>query len=294
MNKFSVSLMLLLSGFAVAADAELVVNVRASVAAGNGYQDYYADVIRLALEKTKPKYGSYQIDFLPEWSWFHERVLAAAIRNEYTNILVEVSYDPALTKNNSLSYVPIPVDGGMFGYRVCFVNPAIADEVERAKSVSDLLRFSHAQGVGWADTSILRDNGFKVTEIGNYTSIYKMLVAGRVDFFCRGISQIKPEYDLNKEELPALIYNRSFIFYYPLPRYFYLNKRNLEAKNRLTEGLSLAFKDGSLERLWRKHNQENVDYLNLKNRKVFVLKNPLLENFPDDYKRYFFPPTVDQ
>jgi hypothetical protein len=272
--------------------AEFVVTLRAGPSENSRYQEYYAALVKLALEKTRPHYGGYRIDVLPRWSWFHERALAAAIQNSYPNLLIEVSYEEKLTASGDLTYINFPTDGGIIGYRVCFVNPAIKDELKKVKSLEELRKYNYAQGVGWADTTVLRSNGFNVIEISNYESIFKMTVAGRVDLFCRGANQLKLEYDEFKD-IKNIAYYESFMFAYPLPRFFYTNSKNKLAKKRIGDGLKIAYKDGSFKKLWLAYNQQNLDFAKLKQRKIYRLTNPLIKNLPEDYKQYFIDPMND-
>ena len=158
--------------------------------------------------------------------------------------------------------------------------------------MKDLHRYSIGQGVGWVDSEILRANGLKVIEVSNYESIFKMVIAGRINLFCRGANQLQAEVEEFKS-LTNLTYDESFVLVYPLPRFFYLNAKNTVAKERIQTGLQIAFKDGSFKQLWKKHYQSSVDFSKLGQRKHIYLENPLLKNLPPDYKQYFMNPVSE-
>lgn len=284
---FKLLIVLVLLIFVPVAHAELVVSYR-TPATNSTYHTYYTKLIVLALEKTKPKYGDYRMLGAPP-NASTLRSLGTVATDMYPNLVIEFNYDDSLATVNTINYIEIPLDGGIFSYRVCFVNPRIKNNVALAKSLDDLRKYSIAQGVGWADSDILRANGFNVIEIANYDNIFKMVVAGRVDLFCRGANQIKPELEEFKD-LTQLTYDESFVFYYPLPRFFYINKNNQLAKQRIEEGLRIAFNDGSLKKLWNEEYRENIHFVKLHQRKVFRLQNPLIKNLSLDYERYFFDP----
>lgn len=282
-----VALILILLVLIPSAQAELVVSYR-TPATNSTYHDYYTKLIALALEKTKSKYGDYRMIGAPT-NASTLRSLGNVAGDIYPNLLIELSYDEALNHIDAISHIKIPVDGGIFGYRVCFVNPKLKNEVAQAKNLNDLRRYTIGQGVGWADNDILRANGFKVMEIATYENIFKMIVAGRVDLFCRGANQIRPELEEFKS-LTQLTFDDNFILYYPLPRFFYINSHNHLAKTRIEEGLRIAFNDGSMKKLWEEEYRESINFVRLNQRKIYQLQNPLLKDINQGYERYFFDP----
>lgn len=266
---------------------EFVVTYRTATDS-NSYHDYYNAAINLALEKTREEYGDYRTQGVIN-TGHTLRSLSDAVSDAYPNLLIEVGYDEKLTANGALTYIDIPIDGGIVGYRVCFVNPAIKDEITRVNSLNDLSKYTIIQGIGWVDTDIMRANGLKVKEISNYMGMFKMVAAGHADLFCRGANQLQAEYEEYKS-ISSLTYDESFALVYPLPRFFYLNSKNTLLKERMTKGLKIAFKDGSLRKLWNKSYQSNIDFSQLKNRKIWYLHNPFLNTLPKDYEQYFFNP----
>jgi hypothetical protein len=282
LSKLILYLLVLVTSFA-RSDEPLTIHHRPTE-----YHIYYNDIIRLALEKTKAEYGEYKMVAVS-----HEfntlRALSDVSLNVYGNMLIELGFDEDLNNSGNLTYINIPLDGGILGYRVCFVSPAQKQNVAKAKSLDDLKKFTVAQGVGWVDTKILRANGFKVIEVPIYNNIFKMITSNRVDLFCRGINQIKFEMEYFNN-IKGLDFDRSFVLVYDLPRFFYIHKDNILAKNRIEKGLQMAFEDGSLRALWEKYNRESIDYAGLSNRKVYYLNNPLLNALKPTYRQFFFDP----
>lgn len=280
-------LLLLLITIAPATWGELVVTYR-TPATISTYHSYYTRLLALALEKTKSKYGAYRMEGAPP-NASTLRSLGSVAGDTYPNLVIELSYEESLTQGSNISYIDFPIDGGIFGYRVCFVSPQLKQQIAKAKNLEELRKYSIGQGVGWADSDILRANGFKVVEIANYDNIFKMVAAGRVDMFCRGANQIKPELEEFKD-ITQLTYDESFVLAYPLPRFFYINSHNQLAKKRIEEGLRIAFRDGSLRKLWNEEYRANIALVKLQHRKVYRLENPFLHNLKPGYEQYFFDP----
>lgn len=290
MRKIFLSLGLILASQLAVAAVDFVVSYRTPVINDNTstYHDYYTALLKLALEKTRPTYGDYKMKGVPP-SMSLLRSLSDAVGNIYPNLAVEAGYEEKLTESGMLTYINIPIDGGIFGYRVCFTNAAIKEQLKTVNTIDDLRKYTIAQGVGWVDTEILRANGLSVVEISNFEGIFKMVAAGRIDLFCRGANQLQAEVEEFKS-LTKLTYDENFVLVYPLPRFFYLNAKNTLAKERIQAGLQIAFKDGSFKKLWQEHYQSNVDFSKLDQRKHIYLENPLLKKLSPDYKQYFMDP----
>lgn len=290
MRKIILSLGLIIASQTAVAASDFVVSYRTPVIRNttSTYHDYYTALLKLALEKTRPTYGDYEMKGVPP-STSLLRSLSDAVDNTYPNLAIEAGYEEKLTDSGMLTYINIPIDGGIFGYRVCFTNAVIKEQLKKVNSVNDLRKYKIAQGVGWVDTEILRANGLTVVEISNFEGIFKMIAAGRIDLFCRGANQLQAETEQFKS-LTKLTYDESFVLVYPLPRFFYLNAKNTLAKERIQAGLQIAFKDGSFKKLWQEHYQSSVDFSKLDQRKHIYLENPLLKKLPPDYKQYFMNP----
>ncbi len=282
---------------ALQARAEFVVSHRVPALVATTYYDYYVDLLKLAMEKSRPQYGDYRFEGVPSDA-NTLRALSDVVQNAHPNLVLEMGYEEKLTETGDLTYINFPVDGGIVGYRVCYLNPAIQHKITSKTTLDDLRKYTIGQGVGWADTAVFRHNGFKVIEVDRFPALFRMVAAGRIDLFCRGANQIIEDiYELTALEdssesksLTKLIVDQTFVLVYPLPRFFYLHSKNTLAKERIAAGLKIAYADGSLKQLWIKHYKASVDFVNLPQRKMFYLENPLLKNLPPDYKQYFFDP----
>lgn len=251
---------------------------------------YDIEVLRLALEKTRPSHGDYQLQAMPPASF--ARMLHSLRNNTYPNMLLEISYDEKLEESGELTHINFPIELGIIGYRVCFVSPAAKEPVSQVQTLDELRQFTMGQGVGWADLKILRHNGFRVTEVSNYTSLFRMVAGGRFDLLCRGVNELMMEY-LQYKDIGNLTYDESFVLVYRLPRFFYLSTQNEALKQRVEAGLKIAYADGSLQALWRQHNLQSIEFAKLATRKIFYLENPLIVNLPRDYEQYFYDPLTN-
>jgi hypothetical protein len=266
--------------------AEFVVSHRAPFTEGDKHHIYSTELLRLALEKTRKEYGNFALRPIPPRNY--ARALKAAVDDAYPNLIIETSYEQALTHHAKLDFINFPMDLGVLGYRVCFINPKLKASGKKITSLEDLRQYTFAHGVGWADTIIFRHNGLKVQEIDNYDGMFLMVIGGRVDFFCRGANEILGEME-QFSQLKELDIDEQFLLVYPLPRFFYLNGKNKLAKKRIELGLQRAYADGSLQALWRTHFLPSLALVDLGKRQVILLQNPLLDNLEVSFVPDFMP-----
>ncbi|WP_421273204.1 hypothetical protein [Aeromonas taiwanensis] len=252
--------------------------------------DYYRAAMQLALEKTRPEYGDYE--------------LLDAVRMNKARMRIEVQKPgkialfiidswPQERPHPEVSLLPFPIDLGILSYRVCFVGQDSAQALASVSSLAQLQGFSQGVGKGWRDADILRYNGFRVHEVSNYESLFRLVARGRVDLFCRGANEILTEWERHHPDLPELAVDNHLVLFYPLLHAFYSHANYGKERERLRLGLQLAWEDGSLKRLWRQHFQPSLAFTRLASRQMFSLANPLLPGSGADYKAYLYDPARD-
>ncbi len=245
---------------------------------------YELELLHLALNKTRDIYGDFEV--------VHSRLNPNVARsaqllefNARENGIRSFTYSEKLVKKHNLDYVRFPIYRGVLGYRTCFTSEKLAPALEHLKATEDLKQLIHAMGVGWQDEQILEENGFKVTSVPNFDSIFKMVAMGRVDLFCRGTSEVLYEY-IKYSHMQGLAYDRHIAIHYPIPMFFFASKENQELIQRITEGLKIAYKDGSFNKLWSKRFSGGIHFSKLYDRKIFYLDNK--NTFPIDFNYEVF------
>jgi hypothetical protein len=247
--------------------------------------DYDNQLLALALEKTKHEYGDFKLVPSPVMNFLRAENVAKT--NQLENFFFKQSYNEELAKD--LLFIPFPIDLGIVGYRVCFVSKSNSTKLAQINSLEDLKQLSHGQGAGWLDATLLRHHGFAVTEAANYEGLFRMVANNRFDLFCRGTNELLGEYNAHKD-VPNLTYDTRIAIAYPIPRFFFTAKQNTASAARIHKGLITAYNDGSLQSLWLKYYKESIDFVNLGERKIFYLDNPMLNGLDTDYKQYFYNP----
>lgn len=232
---------------------------------------YDWEVLRTALEKTRGKFGPYE---LRQASQFMSpaRVTTEAAGAGSINVFVRAT---STQLEQQFRPVRIPVDRGLIGYRLLLVRHEDLPRFAEVKSLDQLRSFSIGQGKGWVDVGILQAGGFKVVEGNNYDGLFSMLEVKRFDALSRSVDEALSEYDERHRRFGFEV-EPGIALYYPLARYFF-TRRDAEGEalaSRLEAGLETMLQDGSLQALFMTYKGPLIKRSGLARRRLFRIPNP--------------------
>ncbi|MBL3825515.1 ABC transporter substrate-binding protein [Marinobacter sp. MW3] len=240
------------------------------------YRNYDSPAIRalveLALKKT-PEYGDFRVIRSEELS--QGRALRE-LTDGQSRLVDIANVATSAEREEFLTAIPFPVDGGLLGFRVCVVLPESLPKFAGIKNLDDL-RASQiwiGQGSHWPDTPVLEANGIPVVTHSRYEILFGMLRNKRFDCFARGVSEVL--YDLEMEQDPNLVIEPNLLIAYPMPSYLFVGPNDQETAHRLQLGIERAIYDGSFSDFLRAYYARAVRDLNLDTRTVIALENPFL------------------
>tara|TARA_B110000008_G_scaffold81055_1_gene82749 strand:- start:279 stop:1145 length:867 start_codon:yes stop_codon:yes gene_type:complete len=172
--------------------------------------------------------------------------------------------------------IRVPLFAGLLGTRVPVIRKDALAQFDQIKTADDLKALIACQGDQWPDSDILEDNGYKVERVNKFELMYRMLRAGRCDYFPRGITEVYTEVDHQEDDL-VMAYDR-IILVYKFPMYFFVGKSNTELEQVLTEALYSYAASGELIEFMKNHETtRNVFPLSkYKDSLIFKLDNPSL------------------
>ena len=177
-------------------------------------------------------------------------------------------------REEQLLPIRVPIDKGLFGYRIAFVREQNKGVISGVKGLADLRAFSAGQGYDWPDTSILQGNGLRVTTSTANEGLFAMLQAGRFDYFPRSILEIWDETALASKQ--QLVVEDKVLLHYPAAIYFFVNKKDGALAQAIENGLYKAIADGSFDALFYERFGDVIKRANLRGRVAIALNNPLL------------------
>ncbi|WP_303595947.1 hypothetical protein [Marinobacter sp. 2_MG-2023] len=238
-------------------------------------------LVSLALQKT-PEYGDFRILRSQELS--QGRALRELAQGD--NRLLDIAnVATSVEREVFLTPVPVPVDGGLLGFRVCVVTAESLPLFEDIHSLADLREkgIRIGQGSHWPDTPVLIENKIPVITHSRYEILFGMLKNERFDCFARGVSEVLN--DLGVENDPELVIEPTLMLAYPMPSYLFVGPEDLATAHRLHLGMERAIRDGSFGAFLQQYYAAAVSTLNLDRRTMIVLENPFLSDESDNLGR---------
>ncbi|PCK03767.1 MAG: hypothetical protein COA42_19835 [Alteromonadaceae bacterium] len=245
-----------------------VVKIRA-----NAGPQYYYELIERALALSRDVYGDYGIE-LYAGAPSSARITEEVKQGDRLNLV----WAPALKSVygvDQLIPIPIPLLKGLSGFRVAIIhrdNQAAFGQIRDKLALNDMMI---GLEFGWAEVAIYEANGISVTT-APYTSLYPMLQVKRIGALPLGVEQAVSSLSKRRHKFPDLIIDSELLIRYPMPIFFFVSQSTPNLAIRIRYGLELMIKRGEMDELFKRSFKEEIKSLNLKNRRVISIKNPLL------------------
>ena len=235
----------------------------------NDNDKYSYELLKLALSYSNNKYQTV-VD--PAY----EKTLARTISEVESGVTDVMWTATDREKEKVILPIRIPLYKGLFGYRVLLVNKDNLSKFNNIETIDDLRKVTLGQGSSWADTKILEANGFNVVKTMKYPGLMYMVDGGRFDAFPRGVHE--PWEEIHTYSKLNLAVEPRLMLAYKMPFYLFVNKTNTELAADIERGFNQAIADGSFDKHFYANPsvQSAIKYANMRNRKVFELKNPSL------------------
>ncbi|MCU6433749.1 transporter substrate-binding domain-containing protein [Undibacterium sp. Jales W-56] len=179
--------------------------------------------------------------------------------------------------------IRVPIDKGLIGWRIPLLTQTNAELFCDIKSIQELSRFSAGQEFDWPDVRILKANHLPVETSTSYEPLFRMLKAGRFDYFPRSIFEINKELEIHQDL--NLHIDKYIVLHYPSALYFFVTPREPKMAKALQNGFEEMIKNGSFEKTFQKHLGSAIKKANIKQRIVIELKNPLLKTDKAPFNR---------
>jgi hypothetical protein len=175
--------------------------------------------------------------------------------------------------------IPVPLDRGMLGYRLCLVLRSRQDLLAGVRSAADLQKIVFGQGEGWMDVDLYHAAGIGTKWVRDWrdAEFVNQMEAGFFDVFPLGaeesLSFFLPHF---QKRTPGIVGDRHIVLAYPWYRFAWVSAK---AKNAgpvleaLQKGFRIIARNGSFEKIWRRHRRGLPDSF-FTGRRVVRLENP--------------------
>jgi hypothetical protein len=248
--------------------------------------DFPNAVLRAAMERTVPEFGPYRIEVAVA-AMERQRMFRALKDGDLVNV---AAYLANTQWTRELPYVPVPVDLGLQSWRVALIDAATQPMLNRLGGPAALKRLRAGVGSNWVTQRVLRENGFRIVTGGTYPGLFEMLMAGRFDYFPRGVNEVFGELDARRSQFPTMAVEERFLLHDRVPTLFFVSPQAPRLQRRLTAGMEALLKDGTLEAMMLKHYRQDLLRARLCERQQIELVNSELDPALVERKELWFDP----
>lgn len=289
MRSGALSAILLLLGFALPSNAQDTLEVGYTGTDSVNIKDdrnlYFIELLRQALARSGKPYKT----VMRVRGATHARQMQMVVDG-----LIDVLWDaPGPEVDKRLMPIEIPIDKGLIGWRIFFINADDQPLFAKITTAEELKKIPLGQVKYWHDTSILKANKFNLVETPSYSGTFKMLMSKRFNYFPRSIAEIWDEEINQKSMLTNVVIEKHLVLQYPIAYFFYVNPRNAILAKDIQQGLEAMLSDGSFDKLFQEYNGKFIANANLKNRHVIRVNNPFMpEETHRKFEHFWFNPET--
>jgi hypothetical protein len=198
-----------------------------------------------------------------------------ALKELNNSDIIDLTWSVTTTeRERSLTPVRIPLYQGFIGWRVFIINKINQEKFNKVNTLKDLSELLAVQRFDWPDYQIFIDNGLSVDGSLAFSQMYKAIENDLADYFPRAVLEATRELaSLNSKQL---VIEQTLLLKYPSSYYFFVAKNNHELADIIKKGFEKSLADGSYQLLFQQYFGSALEALNIKERKVFHLRNSLL------------------
>lgn len=243
---------------------------------------YFLELLELALSKSGE---AYRLEPVAMSEFRESRSVMSVAKGMYDIHWMNTNE----RRESVLRPIRIPLYKGLIGWRLLMIRKGDAERFAKIDSIEQLKSLNTVQGHDWPDTDVLSRNGFEVVRSASWEGMFKMLYAGRVDYFPRSALEIWDEVETFSEL--DLTVDKSLTLVYPSAYYFFVNRANEVVAEAIERGLNRALDDGSFDQVFMAHFGEAIRRANLDQRTILRIDNPMLTpQTPLDRQELWYQP----
>ena len=250
--------------------------------------EYYVELLKIAMEHTLDTHGAFLLTPV-DITVTQGRAASEVAKAGDIDVFWTTT---SRRREEEMSPVRVPLLKGLMGYRIGFIQQGDQQRFSDINTINQLQQLSAGQGYDWPDAQILQANQFTVMA-AHEPSLHTMLKIGRFDYFPRGIHELPGEADYHS----YLAVEKTLLFHYPAPMFFFVSQRRPELTERLHAGLLEAIEQGTFDNHFNQRisSLDLVERFGVAHRRLIRLRNPLLteqtQRLVDD-KRFWLDLSV--
>ncbi|GAB2892599.1 transporter substrate-binding domain-containing protein [Uliginosibacterium flavum] len=231
-------------------------------------------VLLEALRRSEARYGPWKIEHV-QHPMARARLLEDLLNDHDVNVVIAASQ---LDWEEQTLPIWIPVDMGLSGLRIGLIRQGAQARFSKVNSLDDLSQLRLGVGLGWSSRKVMEANGLQLEFAANQEALVRMLLAQRLDYFPRSISEAFIEHADFSRQYPELAIESGLLLDMPLPTYIFVSPKYPKLAERITLGMEKLVRDGSLQKMVIRAHEDILAKAKLCGRKMIHIPNPLLSS----------------
>ena len=241
-------------------------------------QVYEKEVLVAVLNATEDEYGPWKIiESLDEYPGDEE---ALVFSEKGHDIFVTIAGNQKFTEDDMI-VISKPMTKNLLGYRIPIIRETDSDTFVNIKGLEEIQQLKHGIPLTWSDAVIFRENGYQVVEDGDFDDIFDRLESGLFDYSAYGVNEVLNVFENRASLRNGLKVDENLLLFYQFPLVFYVNPSLPDLADRIDKGMQQIIDSGKLDSIFNSYYGDIVERLNLNERTLFILDNPLI---PDEFR----------
>lgn len=241
-------------------------------------QVYEKEVLAAVLKATEEDFGPWEIkETLDEYPGDDE---ALVFSEKGHDLFVTIAGNQKFEEGDMI-VIPKPMTKNLLGYRVPIIREGDSELFENISNREEVQQLKHGIPETWSDAVIFRENGYQVVEDGDFDDIFVRLENDLFDYTAFGANEVMSVYENRASQREGLTIDQNILIFYPFPLVFYVNPDLSDLAVRVEEGMERISDNGELDSIFNRYYGDIVEKLNLNERILFELDNPLI---PDEFR----------
>lgn len=238
-------------------------------------RDYQIELVRQALERTADDHPPYHITYNYR-PMSGERSKIETERGTNVHIHFSSEWQGQFVDSDNVHMLRFPFLKQMLGLRKCITRQSMLPRFDDVTTMDAFNQLAMGQQRGWSDNLTYTQRGMTLVEAEDYQSLYPMLERGRFDCLPMSVLEIDRAVADQLDRYPDLVVVPGVYIYYPIWVYLSVTKFQPGLAERLQEGLTMVFADGTADRLFNKHYKAADTQLKDPGARLFILDNPAM------------------
>ncbi|MFO7799038.1 MAG: hypothetical protein R6V22_04660 [Rhodohalobacter sp.] len=241
-------------------------------------QVYEKEVLAAVLKATEEDFGPWEIkETLDEYPGDDE---ALVFSEKGHDLFVTIAGNQKFEEGDMI-VIPKPMTKNLLGYRVPIIREGDSETFKNISNREEVQQLKHGIPETWSDAVIFRENGYQVVEDGDFDDIFVRLENDLFDYTAFGANEVMSVYENRASQREGLTIDQNILIFYPFPLVFYVNPDLSDLAVRVEEGMERISDNGELDSIFNRYYGDIVEKLNLNERILFELDNPLI---PDEFR----------